>query len=316
MAAVSTLVRVATRKSALALAQASMVADQLALSTGRAPILIPVTTVGDDASGPLAVIGGTGVFVGAVRDAVLAGQADVGVHSLKDLPTTPHEVLVTAAVPKREDPRDALCARDGLRLDSLDIGARIGTGSPRRASQLRSLRPDLNVVDIRGNVDTRLAKVTSGDVDAVVLAYAGLSRLGRTSAVSELLDSKKMLPAPGQGALAVESRPDLEQTDPELFKALIDLDDSQTHAAVIGERAVLHTLEAGCSAPVGALATITSAADAQPEIHLRAVAASVDGLRVIRMFTTGPARDAALVGGQLADDMLAAGAAGLLQEPV
>ncbi len=309
------LVRVATRRSALALAQAGAVAGALGSRTGRQTMLVPVATVGDTEPGALATIGGTGVFVGAVRDAVLSGAADVGVHSLKDLPTTPHESLVIACVPPREDPSDALCGRDGVTLDELAAGARVGTGSPRRAAQLRAYRSDIEVVGIRGNVDTRLGKVAAGEYDAVVLAHAGLIRLGRDGAVTELIDTTRMLPAPGQGALAIEARGDISTSDPELFEALNDLDDPQTRFSVIGERAVLSTLQSGCSAPVGALATVTSSESSQPEMHLRAVVASVDGSQVIRMSTTGLARDASDLGCQLAHELIAAGAPGLLGEP-
>lgn len=292
------------------MAQAGMVADQLAVLTGRHTMLIPVTTVGDVCSSPLADLGGTGVFVGAVREAVLAGEADIGVHSLKDLPTTPHESLFLAAVPAREDPRDVLISRDSPNLAQLPTGAKVGTGSPRRAAQLRVFRSDLDVADIRGNVDTRLAKVASGQYDAIVLAYAGLARLGRTEVITEIIDVDLLMPAPGQGALGIEAPIDLAQDDHDLFAALVGIDDPNSHAAVTGERAVLSTLEAGCSAPVGALATIVSSADSRPVMTLQAVAASVDGLAVFRKSTTGLASVASQLGSQLAAELLAAGAAG------
>lgn len=292
------------------MAQAGMVADQLAVLTGREAMLIPVTTLGDVSSSPLADLGGTGVFVGAVREAVLAGEADICIHSLKDLPTTPHESLFLAAVPTREDPRDVLISRESHDLADLPAGAKVGTGSPRRAAQLRVFRPDLDVADIRGNVDTRLAKVASGKYDAIVLAYAGLARLGRTEVITEIIDVGLMMPAPGQGALGIEAPIDLPRNDHDLFEALAGIDDPNTHAAVTGERAVLSTLEAGCSAPVGSLATIVSSADSRPVMTLQAVAASVDGLAVFRKSTIGFAAVASQLGSQLAVELLAAGAAG------
>lgn len=308
-------VRVATRRSPLAMAQASYIAARLSELCGRTVVLSPVSTTGDVSTEALSTIGGTGVFVGAVRDAVIAGDAEIAVHSLKDLPTAEHAELAVAAIPVREDPRDALCAQDGQTLAELGTGARVGTGSPRRAAQLRALRPDLEIIDIRGNVDTRLAMVTDGDLDAVVLAVAGLTRLGRESAITEAIDPRQVLPAPGQGALAVECRRDLVDRDPELARALTELNDSQTHVAVTAERALLNRLEAGCSAPVGALATMVSPSALDNHLQLEALTAGADGTQVIRMSATGPASDACELGRQLAVDMLAAGAADLLGEP-
>jgi hydroxymethylbilane synthase len=202
--------RVATRRSALAKAQSADVGRRLAALLGQELELVEVTTVGDLDSSPLSQIGGTGVFVTAVRQAVLDGAADVAVHSLKDLPTTPDARLVLAAVPAREDPRDVLVSRGGATLADLPPGARVGTGSPRRRAQLAVARPDLEILDLRGNVDTRLARVLGGpgapppDLDAIVLAAAGLARLGRSEVISEHLDPDLFVPAPGQGALAVE----------------------------------------------------------------------------------------------------------------
>lgn len=314
----TTPIRVATRRSQLAVTQAQTVADALSALTSRPAELVTVTTEGDSTPGSLVSFGGVGVFVGAVREAILDGRADVGVHSLKDLPTQPHPNLKVAATPVREDPRDAFCGIDGASLADLPVAATVGTGSPRRASQLRAIRPDLNVIDIRGNVDTRLHRVTSGDLDAVVLAAAGLTRLGRESAITQRLEADQMLPAPGQGALAVEARVSVELDDPDLHKALSRLDDFSTHAAVDAERAVLNALQAGCTAPVGALATVTpdtTKTNEESEIHLQAMAASVDGSQVIRMSITGAVGNAEELGRELASQLLAAGAAGLLGEP-
>ncbi len=299
--------RLGTRASALATAQSGQVAAALSAAAGVAVELVPVTTHGDTSTASLAQIGGTGVFVSALRDALLDGRVDLAVHSLKDLPTAPAERLALAAVPPREDPRDALVARDGLTLLGLPPGARVGTGSPRRAAQLRALGRDLDVVDVRGNVDTRLGRVAPGDLDAVVLAAAGLARLGRTAVVTELIDPDQMLPAPGQGALAVEVRADRA----DLLAALAPLDDPGTRAAVTAERAVLAGLEAGCSAPVGALALVAEPRFGEPELFLRAVVASPDGGTLLRLSTTGSLAEAEDLGRRLAASLLAEGAESL-----
>lgn len=242
--------RLGTRASALATSQSQWVADHLR-AQGYDVELTLVQTVGDTNRASLSQIGGTGVFASALRDALTAGEIDFAVHSLKDLPTTPEPGLVVAAVPVREDPRDVLVARDGLTLDTLPEGATVGTGSARRAAQLRQRRPDLQIRDIRGNVGTRIDLVRDGELDAIVLAAAGLSRLGRLDEATELLDLTVMLPAPGQGALAVECRED----DHDLRTLLTGaLEHAPTRAAVDAERAVLARLEAGCTAPVAAYA--------------------------------------------------------------
>lgn len=252
--AVSTTLRLGTRGSDLALTQSTTVAEALAASSGLDVRLVRIRTEGDRSTASLTTLGGTGVFAAALREALLAGDIDVAVHSLKDLPSAPLPGLEIAAVPVREDPRDALCAREGWTLTTLPVGARVGTGSPRRAAQLRLARPDLDVVDIRGNVPTRLARVAPGDLDAVVLAAAGLSRLGLLAHVTDLLPTEVMLPAPGQGALAVECR--AEEHAPPLADALREVEDPATRLAVVAEREVLRVLEAGCTAPVAAHARV------------------------------------------------------------
>lgn len=243
-----TRVRLGTRPSVLATTQSRWVARRLA-ERGVEVDLVPVTTEGDRSRAPLTEIGGTGVFVAALRAALLAGEVDLAVHSLKDLPTAPAADLEVVAVPEREDPRDVVVTGSGRVLAELPDGALVGTGAPRRVVQLRALAPQVRVVDIRGNVDTRIGKVASGRVDAVVLAAAGLARLGRSAEVTQTLDPEQMLPAPGQGALAVECR-----RDHPLRAVLAALDDPGTRRCVTAERALLARLEAGCSAPVGALA--------------------------------------------------------------
>jgi hydroxymethylbilane synthase len=244
-------IRIGTRGSALALAQTRLMADALE-AAGAVVEIITVTTPGDRSSAPIPQIG-VGVFTSALRDALAAGEIDVAVHSYKDLPTAPDSRLVIAAVPVREDPRDALIARDGLTLGELPPGSTVGTGALRRITQLAALGLGLTMVPIRGNVDTRLRKVTDGELDAVVLARAGLARLGRLAEITEVLDPIQMLPAPAQGALALECRVDDMDTE-HLLGATID--DEPTRAAVTAERAMLAALEAGCSAPVGALADV------------------------------------------------------------
>jgi hydroxymethylbilane synthase len=303
-------IRLGTRASALARTQSEQVAQQLRTALGEAVELVDVSTEGDVSRAPLATIGGTGVFVGALREALLRGDVDVAVHSLKDLPTAPPEHIALAAVPVREDARDAVVARDGLTLGELPTGARVGTGSPRRAAQLHALGLGFDVVPIRGNVDTRIRKVSDGDVDAVVLARAGIARLGRMDEVTEVLDPLQMLPAPGQGALAVECRAE----DTELVsRVAAALDDPRTRAAVTAERAVLATLEAGCSAPVGAMAEIAEGDDGD-ELWLRAVALSADGAVAVRRSATGSPGDAEKVGRALAEEMLDDGASALIEE--
>jgi hydroxymethylbilane synthase len=272
---VSAAIRVGTRGSALAMAQTTTIANRIAASVGAPVEVIPITTHGDTSREPLSSLGGTGVFASALREALLAGDCDVVVHSLKDLPTGAHPGLVIGATPKRADARDVLCARDGFTLATLPEGARVGTGSPRRAAQLRALRGDLVVVDIRGNVDTRLGRVADGDLDAVVLAAAGLGRLGRLDQVAtEFLELSAWPTAPGQGALAIEVR--AEKLDRQLGTALAAINHVTSQATTMAERLVLARLEAGCAAPIGATAVIDDGL-----LFLTATVYSPDGSRRI-----------------------------------
>lgn len=302
--------RVGTRASLLARTQAGQVAGLLAAALGREVVLVDVTTEGDISRAPLASLGGAGVFVGALREALLRGEVDVAVHSLKDLPTGPADGIALAAVPLREDPRDVVVARDGLSLGELPVGSRVGTGSPRRASQLHALGLGLEIVGVRGNVDTRIGKVGSGELDAVVLARAGLARIGRLDRVTEVLDPLQMLPAPGQGALAVECRvADAELVD-QVRRAI---EDPATRAAITAERTVLADLEAGCSAPVGALAEVVEG-EVGEELWIRAVALSPDGALSVRRSASGPPDQAREIGTRLAAEMAEDGAGELLGE--
>ncbi|WP_340559221.1 hydroxymethylbilane synthase [Streptomyces sp. GSL17-111] len=320
--------KLGTRRSALAMAQSGQVAREITRLTGRDVELVEITTYGDVSREQLAQIGGTGVFVSALRDALLAGRIDLAVHSLKDLPTDQPAELTIAAVPPRVDPRDALIARDGLTFEQLTAEGtdaapvRVGTGSPRRMSQLnawaRTLDHRIETVPIRGNVDTRIGFVRSGELDAVVLAAAGLTRVGRLDEVTELIDTDAVLPAPGQGALAVEC----VTSDAHLVTQLAGLDDPLTRAAVTAERTLLADLEAGCSAPVGALADPRADGEVVTEMRLRGVVGTFDGSTLVQLSTTGhvPASAgeqtawATRLGRELADAMLAKGAAGLMGE--
>jgi hydroxymethylbilane synthase len=306
----SNVLRIGTRASLLATTQSRLVADLVTSRLGREVELVEVTTEGDRSAASLATIGGTGVFVTALREALVAGRVDIAVHSLKDLPTAPDPRIALAAVPPREDPRDVVVARDGLTIGELPVGSRVGTGSPRRAAQLHALGLGLEIVDIRGNVDTRIGKVRSGEYDAVVLARAGLARLDRLDDATEVLDPLQVLPAPGQGALAVECR----AGDTDLVRDLAALDDPSSRATVTAERSVLATLEGGCSAPIGAMAEVAEGEDGD-ELWVRAVALSPDGTLAVRMSATGTPQNAADLGARLARDMLAEGAGELTDAP-
>ncbi|WP_026152767.1 hydroxymethylbilane synthase [Actinopolyspora halophila] len=304
--------RIGTRGSALAMAQSSTVAEELERA-GYTTELVRVSTPGDQSQAPINEIG-VGVFTSALREALAAGEVDVAVHSYKDLPTAADPRLALAAVPSREDPRDALVARDGLTLGELPPGSAVGTGSPRRASQLEALGLGLEVRGIRGNVDTRMRKVTDGELDAVVLARAGLARVGRLEVITESLDPLQMLPAPAQGALAVECR--VEDVDTEHLLQSV-LDDEASRVAVAAERAMLAALEAGCSAPVGALAGVVEDLDedgrAVRRLSMRGVAATEDN-ELLRASATGETTAAEQLGTGIAAQLLEAGAA-LLSGP-
>ncbi|GAA3553377.1 hydroxymethylbilane synthase [Amycolatopsis ultiminotia] len=307
------VIRIGTRGSKLALAQTGTVADVLR-ATGVEIEIVTVTTPGDLSSAPIAQIG-VGVFTSALREALLRKEIDVAVHSYKDLPTAAEPGLVLAAVPVREDPRDALIARDGLTLGELPPGSKVGTGAARRMAQLRALGLGLEIVPIRGNIDTRMRKVTDGELDAVVLARAGLARTGRVGEITETLDPIQMLPSPAQGALALECR--AADVDVEHLLAST-VDDEGTRVAVTAERALLAALEAGCSAPVGALAEIVEDLDAEgaviERISLRGTAAVEDengGIDMVRASAQGDLAEAEQLGRALAAELLDLGAGAL-----
>jgi len=296
------VLRLGTRRSPMAVTQSTLVARALTRATGQEIEIVGIDSAGDASRELLTQIGGTGVFVSSLRASLLAGDVDFAVHSLKDLPTGPAAGIVLAAVPGRDDPRDALAARDGAKLADLPPGAKIGTGSPRRAAQLLILRPDIRPVPVRGNAGTRLAKVETGELDAVVLANAGLARIGRLDAVSQVFDPDEMVPAAGQGALAVEC-PEVRE---DLVALLGTIDDPVGRAAVTAERALLGGLEAGCSAPVGAYAAGTDV------LRLRGVVVAADGGMALRGSASGSLAEAEQMGCQLAAELLSRGAAGYM----
>jgi hydroxymethylbilane synthase len=300
--------RLGTRGSPLALAQAGRIAQQLREQCGQPTVVITVATPGDESTAPIERLGTTGVFTTTLREALLGGAVDLVVHSCKDLPTAPAPGLQVAAFPAREDPRDALIWPAGTSIDALPHRARIGTGSPRRAALLRATGRQLRIVPIRGNVDTRLRKLADGEADALVLAMAGLSRLGLLDGPVTPLPPSLLMPAPAQGVLAIECRTD----DPVTAAQLSTLDHPPTRAAAIAERGFLAALGAGCSAPVGALAELTAEATGEPVVRLSGVIAAPDGSAVIRAQMTGAAGVGDALGRRLAQTLLLQGGAALL----
>jgi hydroxymethylbilane synthase len=295
--------RIATRASKLARFQADWVAARLR-KLGHASEIVELATAGDQHPlGAIADIGAPGVFTKEIQRAVLAGDCDLAVHSLKDLPTEMVAGLTLSAVPLRENPADALVSRSGLTLQALPSAARIGTGSLRRQAQLRHARPDLVVESIRGNVETRLGKLDTGQYDAIVLAVAGLRRLNLAERMTQELPSDVMLPAVGQGALAIECRSD----DAEVCAALAELDSPESHAAVLAERALLAHLRGGCLAPIGALGCIE-----RGKLQLSAVVLDADGTRRLAASEAAPPADAESLGRRVAQTLIAQGAAELI----
>ena len=300
--------RLGTRGSPLALAQAGWIARQLHEQCGRPTVLVTVATPGDESTAPIQRLGTTGVFTTTLRQELLRGTVDFVVHSCKDLPTAPVTGLEVAAFPAREDPRDALIWPGGTSLDALPPGARIGTGSPRRAALLRATGRQLQIVPMRGNVDTRLRKLADGEVDALVLAMAGLSRLGLLDGVATPLAPSLLMPASAQGVLAVECRTD----DPVTAAQLRTLDHAPTRAAAITERSFLATLDVGCGAPVGALSELVAEAGAEPAVRLSGLITAPDGSSVVRAQASGAVADGAALGRRLAHLLLEYGGAALL----
>ncbi len=300
------VVKIGTRGSLLATTQADTVRVALAAAGVEAELVI-VKTAGDLSAAPVQTIG-VGVFTAALREALADGTVDIAVHSYKDLPTAADERFTIAAIPAREDPRDALVARDGLVLGELPADAKVGTSAPRRIAQLRALGQGLDVRPLRGNLDTRIGKVASGELDAVIVARAGLARIGRLDVVTEALDPVQLLPAPAQGALAVECR----SGDTDLAASIATLDDAHSRAAVAAERGLLAELEAGCTAPVGAIAEVVESIDEDgrifDELSLRGCVAAIDGSDTIRASIVGSPGRAEELGRELARELLDLGA--------
>jgi hydroxymethylbilane synthase len=300
------MIRIATRRSPLAKWQANHVADLLRRNEpGLEVRLHELVTRGDKIlEVPLAEVGGKGLFVKEIEDALLSKDAEIAVHSMKDLPAVLAPGLTLAAVPVREDPRDALCSPRWKTLSALPQGAKVGTSSLRRGAQLKALRPDLQLEMVRGNVETRLRKASEG-LDAVVLAYAGLRRLGLDAHATYVFPPEEMLPAVAQGALALEARAD----DPATLKRLAALEDPATRVRVEAERGFLARIEGGCQVPIAGHATLEG-----DTVRMRALVASLDGTRVVRGERTGPARDARAMGVALAEELLSKGAGEILLE--
>ena len=298
-------IRIGTRASQLAQWQANWVAAQLR-ELGATVELIEITTQGDTQQrGPIANIGSQGVFTKEIQSAVLADDVDIAVHSLKDLPTETIEGLALAAVPPRENSADALVTQVAASLMELPAGAKVGTGSLRRQAQLRHLHPKLDVVGIRGNVDTRLRKLDDGEYDAIILAASGLNRLGLAERITEYLEPPRLLPAPGQGALGLECRAD----DKGAQELLANLNDSDTYAAVEAERAMLAKLHGGCSAPVGAWGRVENG-----KLILNGLVATLSGDQVLRASVEGDVTDSSVIGSQVAEQLLSQGAAAIVAE--
>src|ERR1700678_1118821 len=295
------MLTIGSRGSQLALWQAHWIQGRLEQLGEQCRIEIIKTTGDKITDVALSQVGSKGLFTKEIEEALLAGAIDIAVHSLKDMPTDLPASLTLAAIPEREDPRDALVGRA---LEDLAQGARVGTGSLRRSAQLRARRPDLQIEDIRGNVDTRLRKLDEGRYDAIVLASAGLRRLGWENRITELLDPGIMCPAVGQGALAVETRDDTGAG----FQAALQLEYAESRAAVTAERAVLASLGGGCQAPMGAHAEVSG-----DTVHIRALIVSPDGPQLMRQEMSGPSGDAAAIGNTLGAQLLAAGGKQILE---
>ena len=298
--------RLATRGSRLALWQAEHVRERLAAVADVGSDIVVVRTTGDRITdAPLSSLGGTGLFTSELDERVLAGDADAAVHSLKDVPTVARDGLVTAAILEREDPRDAYVPAPGMpaALDALPPASRVGTSSLRRRALLRAARPDLEVVDLRGNLDTRLARLEEGRCDAAILACAGIRRLGRDSVIGQLLETPEWLPAAGQGAIAVVVRAD-GAPSAELLRTL---DHADTRVATTAERSFLRALQGGCQVPIGALATVAGGT-----VTLHGFVSDVEGTPSLRGSRSGPAADAARIGEDLASELLDRGAADIL----
>jgi len=307
-----TRLRIGTRGSSLALWQANHIAESLAKLHGVETELVRIRTSGDrlqsasvaQVNEAIGAEGGKGIFIKEIEDALLSRAVDLAVHSMKDVPTETPAGLTFAAITRREDPRDCLISRNGLTLEKLPQGARVGTSSLRRQAQLRHHRADLDVVDLRGNVDTRIRKLESGEFDAIVLALAGVTRLGASVKVTQIFDEDLMLPAVGQGALGIETRADDAQTS----RLVAALDDEETRACITAERALLRELQGGCQVPLGAWGRIRKG-----ELHLEAGVFSAAGTEYVRLDEAGTPAEADAIGVRLAQILIEAGADRILR---
>ncbi|MDA8164818.1 MAG: hydroxymethylbilane synthase [Desulfobacteraceae bacterium] len=300
-------IRIATRKSLLALTQSTWIKEQIeARNPGVSVELVKIVTKGDKITDvPLAKVGGKGLFVKEIEEAMLRGEADLAVHSMKDVPAELPDGLFLGVVPQRENPRDAFVCHTCSRVRELPQKARVGTSSLRRRAQLAHLRPDLEIVDLRGNVETRLRKLDEGEFDAVILATAGLNRLGLSARITSHLAPEEMLPAVAQGALGLE----LRRNDPEVYGLISFLHHEETAVAVEAERAFLKRLEGGCQVPLGAYAELRGG-----KLTVTGLIAAVDGSELLRRSFTGPPKEAASLGVQLAEALLAMGGQRILAE--
>jgi hydroxymethylbilane synthase len=307
-----TRLRIGTRGSSLALWQANHIAESLAKVHGVETELVRIRTSGDrfesasvaQVGEAIGAEGGKGIFIKEIEEALLSGGVDLAVHSMKDAPTETPAGLTFPAITRREDPRDCLISRERLTLEELPQGACVGTSSLRRQAQLRHQRPDLEVVDLRGNVDTRIRKLESGEFDAIVLAMAGVSRLGAKDKVVQIFDEDLMLPAVGQGALGIETRAD----DSETSRLVAALDHDETRACITAERALLRELQGGCQVPLGAWGRIR-----EGELHLEAAVFSTAGSEYVRMDEAGAPAEGAAIGIRLAQILIEAGADKILR---
>jgi hydroxymethylbilane synthase len=307
-----TRLRIGTRGSSLALWQANHIAESLARLHGVETEILRIRTSGDrlqsasvaQVNEAIGAEGGKGIFIKEIEDALLSGAVDLAVHSMKDVPTETPAGLAFAAITRREDPRDCLISREGLTLEKLAQGARVGTSSLRRQAQLRHHRPDLDVVELRGNVDTRIRKLESGEFDAIVLAMAGVTRLGAKDKVTQIFDEDLMLPAVGQGALGIETRADDAQTS----RFVAALDHEETRACITAERALLRELQGGCQVPLGAWGRMRSG-----ELHLEAAVFSAAGTEAVRFDEAGAPAEAEAIGIRLAQVLIQAGADKILR---
>lgn len=299
--------RIGTRGSPLALWQANWIKSLLEAEHEDLTVsLVKIKTSGDKIQDvPLAKVGGKGLFTKEIEEGLLRNEVDIAVHSMKDVPMKLPPGLILSVITEREDPRDALISREGKKLDELPEGAKVGTGSFRRTTQLLAYRPDLNIVPMRGNVGTRLEKMETENLDAIILAAAGLNRMGMADRITECIPPEIMLPGGGQGAVGIETRKD----DPGVMDRIYALEHEETHTALEAERSFLHRLEGGCQVPIGVYATVDG-----ESLHIRGMVGSLDGKQIFKTEATGAIQDAVKLGDDCAKEILGQGAGRILDE--